>query len=94
MQIELVKDAAEWTLRLAGPVSVASAVALHRVASEAAAAPGPLVVDVAGVSAIDTAGTQVLIALGRRPAGRVQVRGASPALRETWRRLGADGAFA
>lgn len=64
MSVALLRDGETWTLRLAGVVDVSEAGALHAAAREVArAAPGVVVADCAGLEALDTSATQVLLAL-------------------------------
>ncbi len=64
MPVELMKGEAEWALGLSGAVDVFDAVALHATALEAAAnAPSGVVARLGRVESIDTAATQVLLAL-------------------------------
>jgi chemotaxis protein CheX len=92
MVIDLVKGAAAWTLRLGGTADVFEVAALHRAAREVVAdGPGPVVVDVREVEAIDTPITQVLVALREtlaRTRHTVRFEGVTPAIAENWRRLG------
>ncbi len=52
-------------LVLSGRVTVADAAGLHAIAVELASGVGPLVVDCTGVTHLDVAAFQVLLALGR-----------------------------
>jgi anti-anti-sigma regulatory factor len=94
MAIELVKGETAWTVKLAGTTDIFDAAAMHRAACEAVAdGPGPVVVSLHEVEAMDTSITQVLLALRRTlgGAGRaLRVEGASPAIVAGWRRLGAE----
>jgi anti-anti-sigma factor len=95
MAVELVKDETTWTVKLTGITDIFEAVTLHQAALEVAeAAPGPIVVSLHDVEAIDTSATQILVALRRAVAdsGRaMRVEGARAAVADTWRLLGVDG---
>jgi len=64
MPVELMKGEAGWTLGLSGVADVFDTAVLHATALEAAAnAPRGVVARVGSVESIDTAATQVLLAL-------------------------------
>jgi anti-anti-sigma regulatory factor len=94
MAIELVKGEAAWTMKLAGTTDIFDAAAAHRAACEVVAeAPGPVVVSLHEVEAMDTSITQVLLALRRALTGagrELRVEGASPAVVASWQRLGIE----
>ncbi|OGL18311.1 MAG: hypothetical protein A3K12_06230 [Candidatus Rokubacteria bacterium RIFCSPLOWO2_12_FULL_71_19] len=71
MAVELAKSGDEWGLTLSGVVDIFDAVALQAAAQEAcgSAAPGAIVVRLGSLEAVDTASTQVLLALKRDLGG-------------------------
>jgi anti-anti-sigma regulatory factor len=93
MHADIGKLDGDWTLRVTGIVEIDSIGDLHRVAREAAAAPGLLVLELGAVERLDVAGLQVLLALARRRERGVRVGRVSDAVTETCRRLGLDGAL-
>ena len=70
MPIELLTSGGKWSIVLDGAVDIFDAAAVHAVALEAAAgAPEGVAVMLGGVTVIDTAVTQVLLALKHALAG-------------------------
>ena len=98
MAVELVKDQAAWILTLSGACDVFDLAALHEAACAAAdGAPGPLAVSFHAVQSVDTAATQVLLALRRALTGRgleARFDGVPEAVAERWRQIGVDTAQA
>ena len=92
MPMELLKGEAEWSLGLSGVVDIFDAMALHATALEAAAnAPSRVVVGLGDAASVDTAATQVLLALKRALAsdGRALTFTDIPApVLEFWRAAG------
>ena len=76
MAVELEKIGDEWGLTLSGVVGIFDAVALQAAAQEAcgSAAPGAIVVRLGSLEAVDTASTQVLLALRRDLGGGQRIR--------------------
>ena len=76
MAVELAKSGDEWGLTLSGVVDIFDAVALHAAAQEAcgSSAPGAIVVRLGSLEAVDTASTQVLLALRRDLGGGQRIR--------------------
>jgi anti-sigma B factor antagonist len=59
-------------------------------------ADGPTAIDVSGLTTVDTAGVQLLLAIkreGDRRSVPIEFRGESPALRQALKVLGLDGAL-
>ncbi len=96
MAVELVKDEGAWTLKLSGACDVFDVTALHEAACAAAeGAPGAVAVSFHAVETVDTAATQVLLALRQALARRgVEVRfdGMPERAAQYWRQLGVDTA--
>jgi anti-anti-sigma regulatory factor len=94
MAVELVKDEGAWILKLSGACDVFDLAALHGEACAAVdGAPGPLAVSFHAVQSVDTAATQVLLALRRAFTGRgleVRFDGVPEPVAERWRQLGLD----
>jgi anti-anti-sigma regulatory factor len=93
MPVELVKREEEWALMLSGVVDIFDATALHAAAVEAASSPAAVVAGLGAVEALDTATTQVLLALGRALAssGRtLRLQGTPPAVHAFWAQAGLD----
>ena len=64
MPMELRKGETEWSLGLSGTVDIFDAAALHAAALDAAVnAPSGVIAKLEGVESVDTAATQVLLAL-------------------------------
>jgi anti-anti-sigma regulatory factor len=96
MAVEVVKDEAAWTVKLAGVCDIFDVAALHEAAlAVAAQAPGPVVVSFHAVEGIDTASTQVLLALRTALTSRgrdVRFDGMPAPAAERWRQIGVEGA--
>ena len=94
MSVALLKDGETWTLRLAGIVNVSEADPLHAAAREAArGAPRIVVVECAGLEALDTCATQVLLALQLSLAGTggvLRLERVPPPVADLWRQAGLD----
>lgn len=92
MAVEVLKGEAEWTLVLSGVVDIFDVAALHGAARDAAAgSPGRVVARLAAVEAMDTATTQVLLALRRSLAAegrRLSLEGAPSPVLDFWRSAG------
>lgn len=91
MGAKLSSDGGEFRLELQGSVDIFEARELHRLFSEAIRAPRRVVVDMKETSRIDTAASQLILALGRALAaqGKSLVIEAPPeGVREAWRLLG------
>jgi anti-anti-sigma factor len=89
--VSLLKTGAECTLNLSGVVDVSEARALHAAAREAVGATGPVVVRLERLEALDTAGTQVLLALRRslEAEGRaLRFEGVPSRIADAWRQAG------
>jgi len=86
--VSLLQKGDEWILSLSGIVDVSEAGALHALAREAAhGAPHAVVVRLDGLQALDTATTQVLLALQR--SGRVlRFESIPPQVADLWRHAG------
>jgi anti-anti-sigma regulatory factor len=97
MPIEIQKHDAEWCLRLCGNVDLFEVADLHHAAIEALRADVPCVrVDLAEVEALDTAASQVIVALLRSLAedGReLRLEGTPVLVHEGWSRIGLDRIF-
>jgi anti-anti-sigma regulatory factor len=98
MAVELVKDDAVWTVKLSGACDVFDLAALHGAACTAAdGAPGPVAVSFHDVQSIDTAATQILLALRQALTRRgldARFDGVPEAVAERWRQLGVAAAHA
>ncbi len=93
MAVDLVKGETDWTLKLGGVCDIFDVGALHAAACQVAAGSGRVVLGLHEATAVDTATTQVLVALCRAMAnaGReVALEGAAPALTASWTRLGVE----
>lgn len=94
MPLELTRQDGEWSLRLWGNVDIFDAMSLHGAALEAAQGPAPaLVVRLDELEALDTSGTQVLLALRRALAGEgrtMRIEGVPAAVADGWRLLGLE----
>lgn len=94
MAVELTKDAAAWTVTLSGACDVFDLAALHGTACAAAdGAPGPVTVSLHAVQSVDTAATQILLALRHALTRRgleARFDGVPAAVADRWRRLGVD----
>ncbi len=93
MAVNLVKGETDWTLNLGGVCDIFDVGALHAAACEAAAGSGRVVLGLHEATALDTATTQVLLALCRAmaKAGReVALEGAAPGVTASWARLGVE----
>ena len=92
MGVELLKDAREWVVRLAGVVDVAEASLLYGAAREAAGgAPLAVVIHLQAADRLDTSATQILLALQRvlTASGRVlRIESTPPAIARLWQRAG------
>ena len=92
MAVELVKDAREWVVRLAGVVDVTEASLLHEAAGEAArGAPRAVVVHLQGAVRLDASATQILLALQRAltASGRaLRIESTPPAIAALWQQAG------
>jgi ABC-type transporter Mla MlaB component len=92
MAVELVKQGPEWSLVLSGVVGVMDAVALHACARDAAAGPHRRVrIRLHALESIDTAATQILLALKRDLAGAgraCDVEDTPGSVAERWRLAG------
>ena len=94
MAAELVKDQAAWTLKLGGACDVFDLAALHGAACAALdGAPGPLTVSFHAVDSVDTAATQILLALRHaftRRGLEARFDGVPEGVAARWRQLGVD----
>src|SRR5215510_3083648 len=94
MAVELLAGEKEWTLKLGGRVDIFEAVELHAAARDAAErGRGGVVLNVHEVTALDTACTQVLVALRRALAvdGRtLRIEGLTAPVEAAWQRLGVE----
>lgn len=94
MGVTLSNDGERARLALQGVVDIFEARELHRMALGALQAPGGVVVSLEEVTRVDTAATQVLLALKRALSsqGKTFALEAVPAgVRESWRFLGLAG---
>jgi hypothetical protein len=93
MTAELVKDERSWTLKLGGACDVFDIATLYAEARAAAEAPCPVAVSLHAVEGLDTAATQVLLALRQALVSRgleARFDGMPAAAAERWRQLGVD----
>jgi anti-anti-sigma factor len=94
MSVELVKADEQWALQLSGVVDIFDASALHAAAREVVASNTTgVVVTLGDVEAVDTAATQVLLALKRALAAdgrRLRLEAVPEPVRELWRLAGLD----
>jgi ABC-type transporter Mla MlaB component len=93
MAVELVKADGQWTLRLSGVVDIFDASAMHAAALEMVASGERGLIALGEAEAVDTAATQVLVALKRALSahGRRLELGAVPGpVRELWTLAGLD----
>jgi anti-anti-sigma regulatory factor len=91
MPVSLQKNSTEWTLDLSGVVDIDEVGQLLDRAREAAVgAPHVVVVRLAALESLDTAVTQVLLALQQSLAGGrvVRIEGVPAAVAELWRGAG------
>jgi anti-anti-sigma regulatory factor len=88
MPIELLTSGAQWSMVLDGAVDIFDVAAVHATALDAVAgAPEGVTVMLGGVTVIDTAVTQVLLALKRALAGSGRtciLDEVPPSVLETW----------
>jgi anti-anti-sigma regulatory factor len=88
MPIELLTSGAHWSMVLDGVVDIFDVAAVHAAALEAVAgAPEGVAVMLGGVTGVDTAVTQVLLALKRALAGSGRtciLAGVPPSVLEIW----------
>jgi anti-anti-sigma factor len=89
--VTLSRDEGEARLELKGSVDIFEARELHRLFVEALGAPRGVVVDMKETLRIDTAGSQLLLALKRALASRgksLVIEAPPEGVREAWRLLG------